>query len=76
MTTKFYKGYEIISEAFQITNTSEWTVDVNIRYHKGAQIVDRQYQGPDETYPSKEKAIIAGLLYGEQIIDTRPDQLP
>ncbi len=67
MTTEFYRGFEIVAtKAHQVKNTDEWTVDVHIRVHKGAQIIDQQCHGPNKTYLSEEEAIKAGLFFGER----------
>ena len=76
MTKKLYKGFEIDVGAIQNLKTEQWTANVVIYNYKSRQEIDHQYQGPEDTFPTREDALKVGLAYGEWVIDEFPDQLP
>jgi hypothetical protein len=64
MSTISYKGFQIEARAYQLHETKQWTVDIEIR-RKGR---TRSFSSPDR-YATEQEAVAQSFEFGRRIID-------
>ncbi|MCX5818471.1 MAG: HlyU family transcriptional regulator [Deltaproteobacteria bacterium] len=68
-----YKGFIIIPNPEQLTDSGQWTTYIYIQRHWGSGVSDREFHA-STTYNNREEAIIRCFEFGKRIIDgTFPD---
>lgn len=68
MAIKFFKGFEIVATAHQEPVIDRWSVDITIRERTPTGFVEKHQHNLPENFESEEKAVQAGIEYGERIV--------
>ena len=63
-----YKGYFINAEPHQLSDGSQWTMDITIERDEGGRIVTGSFNASN-TFETKDEAIQHSIHFGRQIID-------
>jgi len=63
-----YKGYLIEAAPYQLAESGEWTMQVNIYRDRGSQISEKPFSAKNR-FKTKEEAIPHCFEFGKQIID-------
>ena len=68
-----YKGFIIDSTPFQLQG-GEWSTDIWIRIHRAEETANRNFNTED-TFPTREAAVVHCLQLGMDIIDGKVEGL-
>jgi hypothetical protein len=67
-----YKGYKIHAAPDQLTDTGEWTINIQIFHDRGDEIRSRQFCA-DNRFKTRVEAVAHCFNFGRQIIDGKSE---
>lgn len=68
MDTISYKDYQIHAAPYELADTSEWTIDIQISVERDSETIFRKFSAGN-TFESKDGAIQHCFNFGKKIID-------
>lgn len=74
MNAVLYKGYEIHPAPYQLRDSGDWTISIEIWLHTGSELRTRNFSAAN-TFRTKDEAIQHCINFGKQIIDGKLENL-